>query len=104
MFCPSCKNPMIVLEFEGIETDYCPNCEGIWLDSGELELFLEDSKDKQELLNSFKPAKEEKKINEDARSATEKWVKQELAMIKILFSMNVKMVTDYGLIRVKSLK
>ncbi|MBK8947114.1 MAG: zf-TFIIB domain-containing protein [Ignavibacteriae bacterium] len=60
MFCPSCKNPMIVLEFEGIETDYCPNCEGIWLDSGELELFLEDSKDKQELLNSFKPAKEEK--------------------------------------------
>ena len=33
MNCPSCKHPMIVLEFEEIETDYCTNCEGIWLDS-----------------------------------------------------------------------
>ena len=57
MFCPVCNNPMIVLEFEGVETDYCTNCEGIWLDSGELELFLDDSKDKQELLNSFKKGK-----------------------------------------------
>ncbi len=53
MFCPSCSNPMIILEFEEVETDFCPNCEGIWLDSGELELFLEDSSDKTELLNSF---------------------------------------------------
>jgi len=55
---------MIVLEFEGIETDYCSSCEGIWLDSGELELFLEDSKDKEELLNSFNSAikSREKKI------------------------------------------
>lgn len=57
MYCPSCKHPMIVLEFEGIETDYCTNCEGIWLDSGELELFLEDSTAKDELLNSFTKAK-----------------------------------------------
>ena len=47
---------MLVLEFEGVETDFCSNCEGIWLDSGELELFLEDSKDKEELLNSFTSA------------------------------------------------
>ena len=60
MFCPSCKNPMIVLEFEGVETDFCSNCEGIWLDSGELELFLEDSKDKDDLLNSFSKVKNSK--------------------------------------------
>ena len=55
---------MIVLEFEGVETDFCPKCEGIWLDSGELQLFLEDSSDKVELLNSFRKAKKnrEKKI------------------------------------------
>ena len=53
MYCPACKNPMIVLEFEGIETDYCPDCEGIWLDTGELELLLDDSTDKTELLDSF---------------------------------------------------
>lgn len=58
MFCPSCKYPMIVLEFEGIETDFCTNCEGIWLDAGELELFLEDSTAKDELLNSFSEAKQ----------------------------------------------
>lgn len=64
MFCPSCKHPMLVLEFEEIETDFCSNCEGIWLDAGELELFLEDSKDKDELLNSFSVAKKnrEKKV------------------------------------------
>jgi Zn-finger nucleic acid-binding protein len=44
---------MLILEFEQVETDFCPNCEGIWLDSGELELFLDDSCDKTELLNSF---------------------------------------------------
>jgi Zn-finger nucleic acid-binding protein len=55
---------MLVLEFEGVETDFCSQCEGIWLDAGELELFLEDSKDKIELLNSFTSAKKsrEKKI------------------------------------------
>lgn len=63
MNCPSCKHPMLVLEFEGVETDFCPNCEGIWLDSGELELFLEDSKDKDELLNSFTAAKKSREKN-----------------------------------------
>lgn len=64
MNCPSCKHPMLVLEFEGIETDFCSACEGIWLDAGELELFLEDSNDKDELLNSFTSAlkSREKKI------------------------------------------
>jgi hypothetical protein len=33
---------MIILELEQIEIDYCISCEGIWLDSDELELLLDD--------------------------------------------------------------
>ncbi|MCB9250210.1 MAG: zf-TFIIB domain-containing protein [Ignavibacteriales bacterium] len=52
---------MIVLEFEEIETDFCTNCEGIWLDAGELELLLENSSEKDELIKSFSKAKKNKK-------------------------------------------
>ena len=40
MICPTCKNPMIAVEYQKIELDYCPECHGVWFDSGELELFL----------------------------------------------------------------
>jgi Zn-finger nucleic acid-binding protein len=64
MFCPSCYDPMVILEFEEIETDYCTKCGGIWLDDGELDLLIENSEKKHELLNSFSEAHvvEEKKI------------------------------------------
>jgi hypothetical protein len=32
---------MIVVEHKKIELDYCPECYGVWFDSGELELFLD---------------------------------------------------------------
>jgi len=32
---------MIVVEHEQIELDYCPDCAGVWFDSGELSLMLE---------------------------------------------------------------
>ncbi|MCB0743859.1 MAG: zf-TFIIB domain-containing protein [Ignavibacteriae bacterium] len=51
---------MIVLEFEEIETDFCTNCEGIWLDAGELELLLGNSSEKDELIKSFSKAKKNK--------------------------------------------
>ena len=41
MICPICHNPMIVVEREKIELDYCINCSGVWFDSGELDLLLE---------------------------------------------------------------
>ncbi len=41
MICPACKSPMIVVEHQKIELDYCPECRGVWFDSGELELFLD---------------------------------------------------------------
>ena len=40
MICPVCRHHMIVVEYHDIELDYCPNCKGVWFDSGELELLL----------------------------------------------------------------
>ncbi len=40
MICPSCKNDMIVVEYDQIELDYCAKCHGVWFDTGELELLL----------------------------------------------------------------
>ncbi len=41
MLCPVCDVDMWVLEFELVEIDYCPECGGVWLDSGELQLIGE---------------------------------------------------------------
>jgi len=43
MNCPVCKEPMIVLEYEAVEVDYCVGCEGVWLDAGEIELLFGDA-------------------------------------------------------------
>lgn len=40
MICPACKHPMLVVEYQKIELDYCGNCQGVWFDAGELELLL----------------------------------------------------------------
>ena len=58
MLCPACGNHLIILELDQIEIDYCHSCGGIWLDAGELELLLEDSAEKDELLSSIN-----KKVN-----------------------------------------
>lgn len=34
--CPKCHEPMIIVEFEGVEIDCCTSCGGSWLDAGEL--------------------------------------------------------------------
>ena len=54
MQCPVCKEPTIVLELDEVEIDYCTSCGGIWLDAGELELLIEDEKERELLLSSFK--------------------------------------------------
>lgn len=53
MDCPVCREPMIVLELDEVEIDHCISCGGIWLDAGELELLLEDSAERDNLLSSF---------------------------------------------------
>jgi len=55
--CPVCEEPMIVLEIDEVEIDHCLSCGGIWLDAGELELLLKDSREKDAFLSSFEIAK-----------------------------------------------
>ena len=56
MDCPVCKSAMIVLELDEVEVDTCCDCEGIWLDAGELELLLGGATASDALLGSFQPA------------------------------------------------
>ena len=41
MKCPACKSPLVVVERESIELDWCIACRGLWFDEGELELLGE---------------------------------------------------------------
>jgi len=52
MDCPVCKEPMVVLEYESVEVDYCVSCEGIWLDAGEIELLFGDAQACEDFLNA----------------------------------------------------
>ena len=65
MLCPVCKDPMIVLELEQVEVDYCTSCAGVWLDAGELELLLETDEDRNRLINLFKEAEAVKEKSHD---------------------------------------
>jgi Zn-finger nucleic acid-binding protein len=61
---PVSNEPMLVLELEGIEIDYCPLTHGIWLDAGELEELYHDRKLAEEMVASFKvdESSREKKV------------------------------------------
>ena len=44
LLCPACRRePLVVLEYEDVEVDYCVACRGVWLDAGELELLFGDA-------------------------------------------------------------
>ncbi len=32
--CPRCGTTLAMTDRQGIEIDYCPQCRGVWLDSG----------------------------------------------------------------------
>ena len=53
MDCPVCKKPMIIVELNEVEIDYCPSCSGIWLDAGELELLFEAQEEREKVISSF---------------------------------------------------
>ena len=38
--CPKCREPLVVVEYGGVEIDWCLSCRGIWLDGGELEALV----------------------------------------------------------------
>ncbi len=37
MRCPKCGMELIEIDYKGIKVDKCSECEGIWLDAGELD-------------------------------------------------------------------
>ena len=41
MNCPFCSTPLRVVNRQGIDVDWCPDCKGIWLERGELEKLIE---------------------------------------------------------------
>jgi hypothetical protein len=41
MNCPVCAVELKIYERQGIEVDYCPQCQGVWLDRGELDRIIE---------------------------------------------------------------
>ncbi len=45
MECPACHKPMMILEFNRIELDFCAACQGCWMDRGELGLLLRGTPD-----------------------------------------------------------
>ena len=44
---------MITLELADVEIDHCVHCGGIWLDTGELEILMDDPLKAKHLLDSF---------------------------------------------------
>ena len=37
MHCPKCGHQLAELDYKGVKIDRCMNCQGVWLDAGELE-------------------------------------------------------------------
>ncbi|HZP40700.1 MAG TPA: zf-TFIIB domain-containing protein [Candidatus Binatia bacterium] len=35
--CPSCREPLVRVEHEGVTAEECPECRGVWLDRRALE-------------------------------------------------------------------
>jgi len=60
--CPVCKEPMIVVEHDRVEVDYCVVCSGLWLDAGEIELLFGDAQAWDRLFQSGGPAVTDEKV------------------------------------------
>jgi len=41
--CPKCKLDMVIIDYNktNVEIDYCPKCQGTWLDEGEFQKIIE---------------------------------------------------------------
>lgn len=49
LMCPNCQTGMKEITREQILIDICPDCQGVWLDRGELQKLLEFNKQEQQL-------------------------------------------------------
>jgi len=55
MKCPKCGMNLIEIDYKGIKVDKCSDCEGVWLDVGELEAVSKLEKTRfDKLFNVFK--------------------------------------------------
>lgn len=95
MDCPNCKEGMIVLELNEVEIDFCISCKGIWLDSGELELLLEDNAN-LENSNLLIPANNVTEKKKKCPICYKKMEKFEIGLKKKFLLINVKRIMDYG--------
>ena len=41
MKCPNCNVNLVMTDRSGVEIDYCPDCRGVWLDRGELDIIID---------------------------------------------------------------
>jgi len=41
MLCPVCRKSLVIVEYENVELDACPDCFGLWFDAQELQQFFE---------------------------------------------------------------
>ena len=42
MKCPTCPDTaLVMMDRQGVEIDYCPQCRGVWLDRGELDKLID---------------------------------------------------------------
>jgi len=55
MMCPKCGMELIEIDYKGIKIDKCSECEGVWLDAGELDhITAMDKGGLDKLFNIFK--------------------------------------------------
>lgn len=40
MKCPKCGSDLVTKNYDGVEVDHCPECNGVWFDAGEAESML----------------------------------------------------------------
>ena len=43
MNCPTCNVQLLMMERQGTQIDYCPQCRGVWLEKGKLDRIIERS-------------------------------------------------------------
>ena len=77
--CVACKKPMVSLNYgkTAVQIDYCPSCQGIWLDGREFKKII-DSLEKELLTKSFaqyvkESIQEAKEISSGTESFVSEW-------------------------------
>ena len=54
MNCPRCNGELRVEDYKGVEVDRCPQCQGMWLDYGELDQLEDTVLDRDEIKGTMK--------------------------------------------------